>query len=477
MSIVESMLKASMQNLRAGRRDEAAKLCRDICRMEPEHARAHSLLGMIEFQNGDTERALSLLARAQELNPKLPDVPRALAEIYLGMDDLEKALEAQKQAIYFNPRDPMGHLQAAVILQRLGRPNEAETEARAALERNPNMTGALQLLGSITYFDGRLSEAVDTMGKARASENPPADPNHTLALSLLATDRTREIEDLSPAFTANQAFGEMMVRAIGAWLDNEPELCRDLLAKARPMVPDAWIEAPNRAVFISYLNVLDELIAWRADHEEHYLGKPEHTLYVIGDSHTLSSANLVLPIDGTMTRLDSQFVFGSKAWHLVREAPSPSRGSFELAMARVPEGATVVAAFGELDCRLKEGMVRALRDQPDLDPDTMVDDLVARYVDRVLAEAAKRGQSVWFQTPPMSNINISLVEDDVRELFLHVIKRFNDKLRAVAHEKGARLIDVSAVTSADDGSAVRSHYIDTNHIRPTALIEAFQSAT
>ena len=476
MSIVESMLKATMQNLRAGRRDQAAELCRDICRMEPEHARAHSLLGMIEFQNGDTDRALDLLARAQQLNPNLPDVPRALAEIYLGMDDLEKALEAQRRAISLNPRDAMGHLQAAVVLQRLGRHDEAEAETREALNRNPAMTGAHQLLGTITYLDGRLTEAVDAMSTARASERPVADPNHTLALALLATGRADEIGNLSPAVTANQTFGETIIRAISAWVDDRPDQCRELLASARPLIPSMPVEAPNRSVFITYLNILDELVSWRMDNEESYRGETDRTLHVIGDSHTLSSANLVLPVDGVPTRLRSHLVFGCKAWHLIREAPSPYRGGFDLALARIPDGATVVAVFGELDCRLKEGMVRALRKDPNLDRDALVDDLVERYVDFMLSEGAKRGHTVWFQSPPMSNVNMSLVEGEIRDLFLYVIKRFNDRLRMVTQERGARLIDINSVTTADDGSAARGHYIDTNHIRPSALIEAFAVA-
>ena len=61
----------------------------------------------------------------------------------------------------------------------------------------------------------------------------------------------------------------------------------------------------------------------------------------------------------------------------------------------------------------------------------------------------------------------------IRELFLHVIGRFNEALRAVTKQHGARLIDVNAVTTAENGQARRGHYIDTDHIRPTALIEAF----
>jgi Flp pilus assembly protein TadD len=474
MGMIDSMRKASMDSLRAGRRDEAAKICRDICRLEPKHARAHSLLGMIVFQDGDPATALELLNYAQHLNPDLPDVPRSLAEIYLGMDDLDKALEAQNRAVHLNPRDPMGHLQAAVILQRQDRPGEAEVCVRRALQLKPDMTGALQLLAGIAYRDGRIGEAADALGKARAGARPGADPHHILALSLLAMGRAGEIAGLNPRAGLGQAFGETMVRAIAAWIEDRPDACRDLAGAARAMIARLPMETPNRSVFVTYLNILDGLLDWRRDHPDAYDAKPERTIYVIGDSHALTAANLVLPVDGAMTRLQTHLVFGCKAWHLVREQPSPYRGMYDLALGRIPEGATVLAVFGELDCRLKEGIVRAVRNDPTLDADTLVDDLVAGYVSFMLEAGKARGLTVWFQSPAMSNINMSLVEDDVRAVFLGVIHRFNERLRAVTAAHGARLIDVNAVTTADDGGARRGHYIDTNHIRPSGLIKAFE---
>jgi Flp pilus assembly protein TadD len=476
MTIIDSMLKASMDNLRAGRRAEAAKICRDICRMEPKHARAHSLLGMIVFQDGDTDTALELLNYAQHINPNLPDVPRALAEIYLGMEDLDKALEAQSRALYLNPRDPNSHLQVAIIHQRQGNSDKAEEAVRMALKLKADIPGAWQLLAGIAYRDGRIEEARDAMAKSRVGERPAADPNHTLALALLATGRADEIASLSPPVTRGQAFGETVIRAIAAWLENRPDDCRQLIADLRPTIPQVPMEAPNRSVFVTYLSILDGLVDWRDGHADAYAGDAERTVHVIGDSHTLTAANLTLPIDGAMTRLQTHLVFGCKAWHLVREEPSPYRGMFDLALAQIPDGATVMAAFGELDCRLKEGVVRAVRRDTDLDPDRLVDDLVARYVPFMLEAGAARGMTVWFQSPAMSNINMSLVEDEVRDVFLQVIRRFNERLRAETAAHGARLIDVNRVTTADDGSARRGHYIDTNHIRPTALVEAFELA-
>jgi len=477
MSLIDSMLKATMDNLRAGRRDEAAKICRDICRMEPKHARAHSLLGMIVYQNGDSDTALELLTYAQHLNPELPDVPRALAEIYMGTNELDKALDAQNRAVYLNPRDPMGHLQAAVIHQRKGSSEEAETSAMRALKLKPDMAGALQLMAAIAYQRGEIEQSAEYMSKARAGSEPAPDPNHTLALSLLSMGQASEIASLSAPITRNQAFGELVVRAIDAWIADRTDDCRQLIGEARPMIPNVPVEAPNRSVFVTYLSILDGLLDWRHDHGDAYGAKADRTVHVLGDSHTLTAANLTIPIDGLMTRLQTHLVFGCKVWHLVRDEPSPYRGIFDLAIKQIPSGSTVLAVFGELDCRLKEGVVRVVRRDPDLDADTLVDDLVARYVPFMLDIAKSRDWTVWFQSPAMSNINMSLVEDDVRDVFLGVIRRFNERLRAVTAEHGTRLIDVNKVTTSDDGQARRGHYIDTNHVRPTALIEAFRIST
>ena len=152
-----------MSHLRAGQRQDAARVCRDILRVEPDHARAHCLLGIIAFQDGDLDGALSLLERAGTLNDNLPDVPRAQAEVYLGIGEIDKALEAQRRATAMNPREPVGHLQEAILLQRLERPQEAEVAAERALKLKPDTVGAQQLLATLLYRRGEIARAAELL--------------------------------------------------------------------------------------------------------------------------------------------------------------------------------------------------------------------------------------------------------------------------------------------------------------------------
>jgi Flp pilus assembly protein TadD len=472
MAISDSMIQTAMRHLRAGDRGEAAKVLRDVCLMEPDHIRATCMLAVVTYQEGDAAAALSMLDRLAEKNPRKPEIIRSRAEILLGTGDLEGALAAQTEARMLNPRDPHGHLQEGVLLERMGRREEARQAGERAVALDARLIGAQQLLASLAYRRGDLEETSQRMLQARNAPKPNVDPNHHLALAMFGLDRVDELQGLAPAVAPAQAFGETIVKAIAAWCNNDPSACAEFLVTAQPQAGNAAVDAPNRSVFITYGGILDGLLTWRREHAEMYGAETERTIHVIGDSHVLTAANLTLSVDGTMTRFESHLAFGCKAWHLVREEESPYRGFFRTIAARIPQGATVVAAFGELDCRLKEGIMRVLQKDPKRDWRPMVDELVERYVAFMMQEAQQHGWTLWLQTPPMTNITSNLLMNLDRSIFLGIIKRFNERLREAATTHNLRLIDVKAVTTEDD-HARYTHYIDTNHVRPSALIAAF----
>jgi len=472
MAITDHLVMSAMNHLRAGQRQEAAKVCRDILRVEPDHARAHCLLGIIAFQDGDATTALSLLERAGELNDRLPDVPRAQAEVYLGVGEIDKALEAQRRATAMNPREPMGHLQEAILLQRLERPDEAEIAAGRALRLKPDTLGAQQLLAILLYRRGDITGAADLLLTTRRAPRPAADPNHHLALVLLALGRFGEMAGLPAPTSPSMLFGETVIAATAAWLEGDATACRNLLEQARPMAAGGLSEAPNRAHLLTYLKVLDSLTAWRQANPQPYAGQADETVHVLGDSHVLSCAGLMVDVAGGRRRLESHLVFGCKAWHLVREKPSPYRAFFEATAARLPAGSTVLAVFGELDCRYKEGLMGMVRKDPLADWSAMTDALVTRYVAFLAETAAARGWTLWLASAPMTNINTALIGDGEREIFLGIIACFNERLRDEAQARGLPLVDVHAVTRDEDGAPLRRHFIDTNHVRPTAVLEA-----
>ncbi len=472
MAITDSMIQTAMSHLRAGNRGEAAKVLRDVMSIEPGHIRATSMLSVIIYQDGDPGRALAMLNELEAKNPQKPEIVRARTEILLGTGDLEAALAAQSQACMLNPKDPSGHLQEGILLERLGRREEALAAAEQALAIDPGLVGTRQLLASLYMRTGRIEEATELYLGIRAQAEGVADPNHHLALGLLVLGRSREIADLKMGLSQNQRFGEIMVQAIGAWLGDDPERCALLLRKARSLGRDATMQAPNRRLFLTYLAILEALTSWREDHPDAYSQHMDRELHIVGDSHVLTAANLSVSIRGNTTKLRSHLVYGCKIWHIVRDEPSAQRGYFDAVAARIPEGSTVVTAFGELDIRLKEGIMRALRSDPSLDWRSMADDLVTRYLDHMATLAQAKTWTLWVQSPPMSNIATFLLISHQRDVFLGLIERFNTRLREETARRALPLVDLNAITTAQSGQPRREHYIDTNHTYPDVLIEA-----
>ena len=80
-------------------------------------------------------------------------------------------------------------------------------------------------------------------------------------------------------------------------------------------------------------------------------------IYVVGDSHSLTSSWQTVTINGQKHLLCGRLVTGCKIWHLRDNFDFITRTQFWRTMDQLPRGAKVVLVFGEIDCR--EGIVKA----------------------------------------------------------------------------------------------------------------------
>ena len=76
---VVQALKLALGHHRAGRLDEAARLCADVLARQPDQAVALHLLGVIRYQTGDARVAVELIRRATAAAPDLHLLGRTLA--------------------------------------------------------------------------------------------------------------------------------------------------------------------------------------------------------------------------------------------------------------------------------------------------------------------------------------------------------------------------------------------------------------
>ncbi len=134
---------------------------------DPPHVPAALELARREAQR-DPEAAEQALAQAEAAAPHAPAVlhQRTLHDLQAG--DPARALARLDRAAASGPLAPLLRLDRARILARLGRLDEARTEAQAVFEEAPGLPGASQLLVALYGSQGRVGEATARLEGAEA---------------------------------------------------------------------------------------------------------------------------------------------------------------------------------------------------------------------------------------------------------------------------------------------------------------------
>ncbi len=120
-----------------------------------------------------------------------------LHDVWLGIskspnDSLMRAIELAKNSIAITDT-PGPHTILASIYVLFGKHDEALTEARKAVEMDPNGGNAHMILGHVLYMSDRAEEAIPVLEKAiRLNPYPPTNYYHNLAYAYLILGKNEE---------------------------------------------------------------------------------------------------------------------------------------------------------------------------------------------------------------------------------------------------------------------------------------------
>jgi adenylate cyclase len=125
-----------------GRYDQAIAEGKKSVALGPNQADPHFQLAMLLHVTGRYKEALPLVRKAIRLHPYYPYwYPWLLASVYLRMEEYEKAVETFKMVVVREPhRISGGHLGLAITYIRLGREEQARSEAAEVLRLDPEFS-------------------------------------------------------------------------------------------------------------------------------------------------------------------------------------------------------------------------------------------------------------------------------------------------------------------------------------------------
>jgi tetratricopeptide (TPR) repeat protein len=569
------MFSTALQNHQSGRMAEAENLYRQILGIDPNHADALHMLGVLAYQAGRPEAAIDLIGRAillQETNAsyhnnvgeafrylgrldeavahfnRATDLDPYGAEGHMNLGNarkqqgrLDDAIGGYRRALDLKPDYAEAHMNLGVALMAQGKGQEAEDHFRAALSLNPTFPEALMNLGILLQDRGELGEAIAQHRQAVALRphyavahfnlgNALLDQGHLdealkcYQHSLALTARTAPpAAALAPIDSVRQAMIgarplswaeepcfmnlvrvncwrsgerhwralcgaaleqaglapasrlELMVRSgVSEWLDDDraglAETLRGAAEVSSAIGPSRSREVKNSR---AYANFLTNLLRHTETSAAPSPDKAAPELAVVGDSHCLSFHARAVTLAGVAHRTSARLVMGCKAWHLANRETNLYKWRFGAIVDAIAQGSPFICCFGEIDCRLDEGILPYYR-KTGGDLQQLISDEVGRYVAHVAAASAPRRLAPMFVGVPAPHLDAlsarhSDASDSDKALLIDIVKVFNMCLRRAAVENGHRMIDVFAISAGPDGKASGAQHIDDYHLKPDAL--------
>ena len=190
--------EAAVKAHRAGKIAEAKRLYLAALAQDAGDVQALHGLGVLAFEAGERDQALTLLGKAARQAPKIAEVRRNYANALAASRQFEPAILEYEAVVKIEPRSATDWSRLGTTLSSLGRHDEAAKAFETALShttaKTPERIGALRRLGLAQWRSGDSSAALDTWRKALSLDPRQADVAFNLGEVLKQLGQIAEAE-------------------------------------------------------------------------------------------------------------------------------------------------------------------------------------------------------------------------------------------------------------------------------------------
>ena len=162
----KQQLKNLLKYFQTGQYIDAEKLSLSITQEFPKHRFAWKVLAAVLKKTGRINESLIVSHKSVQLDPQDAKAHYNLGIIQQELGKLKEAEESYRQTIKIKPDLAQAHFNLGVIMKALGRLEEAEGSYKQAIKLKPDLAQAHNNLGVIKKELGRLEEAFSAFVQA-----------------------------------------------------------------------------------------------------------------------------------------------------------------------------------------------------------------------------------------------------------------------------------------------------------------------
>lgn len=163
---VPQAIKIAIEHHQSGRLPEAEDIYRQILQVEPNHADALHLLGMIAHEAGKTELAVGLINKAIAANPSIPIYYNNLGRALHDAGRFDDAISSYRKALLLKQDFAEAHSNLGAVLRDQGQFDDAISSYHKALSLKPDLAVTHNNLGNALKEKGKIDEAIASYHRA-----------------------------------------------------------------------------------------------------------------------------------------------------------------------------------------------------------------------------------------------------------------------------------------------------------------------
>ncbi|MFZ6733022.1 tetratricopeptide repeat protein [Undibacterium sp. Ji42W] len=499
-----------------GKLADAAVLYQQILQINARHFDALQFLGMIKRSTGELLQALDLLSLAVSINPAHTIIHASLGNVLLDLERHADAIASYDRFLLAKPDFAEVLNNKANALSALGREAEAMVCYAQALSQQPDFPDAYFNRGNLymdmrqyalalndyekvlrvnaTHFQSwnnrgnallkleRLPEASQSyqQGLNIAPDNPEL--HGCLANVYKITGQLNEAVEhyakvLQLTTTGFPRQNAALQLAILHYVFGNPANVDALLQVAKDMLGNALIKDKGSLIYCVFMLKIQAW--WQSFRQQASLPQAQGILYVIGESHMLSTHNLILGYRGQHLQCKGLWIEGCTQWQIGQSETNHYQQLMTQYLQAIPVASCVLITIGEIDCRIDSGILKASKksiestEAATVSLSQRVHDTVVAFLDFIEIQAQQRQFKLIISGVPAYHMNETGHTDGELQEFGQFLVLFNASLRQQVIARGMDFLDVFALTDSGTGKASQQWHIDDHHLRPDGILEAF----
>lgn len=209
MTTIDFAMRVATQLQNENKQAQATIILNNILDVDPMHAGALHLSGIIAYQAGNIASGIQFIQKAIECNASVSLFHSNLGEMFRQLKDNERSIECGKRAVSLDSNSAVALSNLGIAYYDAKEYEKAESCHRQALSLHPTLSASLNNLGSIYKTKGKTQEAIAFYQSAITANPYFVEPINNLGIMLTDLNQFEEaLQHFERALTLNSNCAE-----------------------------------------------------------------------------------------------------------------------------------------------------------------------------------------------------------------------------------------------------------------------------